>query len=131
MVMMGRSSDRRRERRRHLFICSLIASVGFILTAAYGSNTIVAVASLALSMSGVMGFMSIFWGLPTAILSGTAAASGIALINSVGNLGGFVSPYVLGHLDEVTKSLASGFQFIALLLLAGGVFVMILVRPRH
>lgn len=129
MLIMGRSSDRRHERRWHLFICSLIASIGFISTAAYGSSTIIAVASLGLSMAGIMSFLSIFWGLPTAILTGTAAASGIALINSVGNLGGFASPYMLGRIHEVTKSLDSGFYFIALLLFTGGVFVMILGRP--
>lgn len=131
MVMMGRSSDRRIERRRHLFTCALIAGAGFILTAAYGSNTIMAVASIVLSMAGVMAFLSIFWGLPTAILTGTAAAGGIALINSVGNLGGFVSPYMLGHIHEVTNSLDSGFYFIALLLFLGGILVTILGRPRH
>ncbi len=78
-----------------------------------------------------MGFMAIFRGLPTAILTENAVAGGIALINSVGNLGGFVSPYMRGHIHEVTKSLDSGFYSIALLLFAGGVSVMILGWPGH
>ena len=63
---------------------------------------------ISLAAAGVMGMMAVQWSMPGALLRGTAAAAGIALVNSCGNLGGFVSPSLIGKLNEATKSPASG-----------------------
>ncbi|MEG9528026.1 MAG: MFS transporter, partial [Hyphomicrobiales bacterium] len=67
----------------------------------------------------------LFWSLPTAFLSGAGAAAGIALINSVGNLAGFVSPYVIGALRDATGSTAAGMYALAVMLVVGSVCVFV------
>jgi nitrate/nitrite transporter NarK len=79
---------------------------------------------LSLALAGVLSALVIFWAMPTALLSGRAAASGIALINSVGNLGGYLSPWTLGWLKEVTYDMHSGFLFIAALLTMASLVVL-------
>ena len=66
----------------------------------------------------------LFWSLPTAFLAGSGAAAGIALINSVGNLAGFVSPYLIGYLKELTQSTASGMYMLAATLVVGAILVL-------
>jgi nitrate/nitrite transporter NarK len=65
----------------------------------------------------------LFWSLPTAFLSGTAAAAGIAIVNSVGNLAGFASPYMIGYLKDLTSSTASGMYVLAAVLVIGAIAV--------
>ncbi|KAB2889523.1 MAG: MFS transporter, partial [Burkholderiaceae bacterium] len=93
MNLFCRSADARRERRWYLIVPALMGAVGFTVAASYTQNTAVALAFLSLAAAGVLTCAPLFWSLPTAFLSGTAAAAGIAVINSVGNLAGFVSPY--------------------------------------
>jgi sugar phosphate permease len=83
MILLGRSSDRMRERRWHLIVPALCGAVGFVVAASAGS-TVVAIAALAVAAGGVLTCAPLFWSLPTAFLSGAGAAAGIALINSVG-----------------------------------------------
>ena len=129
MILIGRSSDRTLERRWHTFICGLIAGLGLALSAAYGSNTVLAVSFASVGLVGIMACLSIFWSVPTALLAGTAAAGGIALVNSMGNLSGFVSPYMLGYIKDATKSLALGLYLLAALVIIGGILVVIFA-PR-
>ena len=68
---------------------------------------------LSLAAAGVLTCAPLFWSLPTAFLSGTAAAAGIAIVNSVGNLAGFVSPYMVGYLKDLTQSTQSGMYVLA------------------
>ena len=89
MLLAGRSSDRTLERRWHCLVCGIIAGLGLGFSAAYGANTWISVTAATVGMVGIMACLSIFWSVPTAILSGTAAAGGIALVNSMGNLSGF------------------------------------------
>jgi nitrate/nitrite transporter NarK len=70
----------------------------------------------------------IFWSLPTAFLAGTAAAAGIAAINSVGNLSGFFGPFIIGWLKDLTNSTASGMYMLAVVQIAGGLTVLTLPR---
>ena len=81
-------------------------------------------ACLTVATAGVMSATSSFWALPTAMLSGSAAAAGIAWINSVGNLSGYVSPYVLGAIRDATRDAAhpNGNMFLALSVLAVSLF---------
>jgi MFS transporter, ACS family, tartrate transporter len=87
-------------------------------------------AALALAALGIYGTLGTFWALPTAFLSGTAAAAGIALINSFGNLGGFVGPFVVGYLTDTTGSFYTGLLFLATLVLAAGLLTLAVRHER-
>ncbi len=130
MLLLGRSSDRHLERRWHTLICGLIAGLGLGFSAVFATSTWLAVISATLGMVGIMSCLSIFWSVPTMILAGTAAAGGIALINSIGNLSGFVAPYMLGYIKDATQSLNLGLYFLAGFAVLGGVLV-VLFAPRQ
>ncbi|MEO8735665.1 MAG: MFS transporter [Edaphobacter sp.] len=101
MNIIGRSADRHRERRWHTMAPMLIAIAGLIaITLVHGvSGTVVA---LCFVSSGALTATATFWSLPTAFLSGSAAGYGLAVINSIGNLGGFVSPFLIGFILDRT-----------------------------
>jgi nitrate/nitrite transporter NarK len=119
MLLFGRSADRMGERRWHLVVPMLLGAAGLVGSALAGGNTTVAVAFLALAAAGVISSAPMFWSLPTAFLGGTAAAAGIAAINSVGNLAGFASPYLIGWLKDLTQSTNLGMYVLAAVLVAG------------
>jgi D-galactonate transporter len=96
MSLIGISSDRTGERRWHLAGSALAAAVGWGLVA-WGPSPIVALVGLCIAQAGMMSMLPVFWTLPSAFLSGTAAAGGIALINSVANIGGFFGASILGQ----------------------------------
>ncbi|TDU72781.1 sugar phosphate permease [Prosthecobacter fusiformis] len=100
MVLVGRHSDRTGERRWHIGISALVAAVAFVISGLPGLPPLAVLGVLAIAITGVMSTISCFWALPTAILSGTAAAAGIAWINSVGNLAGYLSPEMIAWLKE-------------------------------
>jgi len=112
MNVLGHSADRRRERRWHLAIPALIGAVGFVI-APNAPNVGIAIAALSLAAAGAITCAPLFWSLPTAFLAGTGAAAGIAVINSVGNLAGFVAPYAIGYAKDATGSAAIGLYAIA------------------
>jgi len=117
MNLMGRSSDRHRERRWHLIVPAACAALGFVVAAAYPHSTVISLAFLSLAACGVLTCTALFWSLPTSVLSGTAAAAGIALINSVGNIAGFVSPSLIGWLKDATHRNEFGMFALAAILL--------------
>ncbi|MFS8054985.1 MFS transporter [Rhizobium sp. BR 317] len=118
MLVLGRSSDHFRERRWHLVVPAMIACVGFI-AATMASSTGIAIAALSLAAAGVITCAPLFWSLPTAFLAGTGAAAGIAWINSVGNLAGFLGPFIIGYLKDATGSNSIGMYFLAAALVVG------------
>jgi MFS family permease len=100
MIWWGHRSDATGERRWHL-AAALLAAAGFlVLSGLQNLPPVLGVAVLAGAVAGIMSAISTFWALPAAMLSGTAAAAGLAWINSVGNLGGFVSPYLIGWIRD-------------------------------
>ena len=103
LLVVGTSSDRTGERPLHAAVCCAASAAGFAL-AALGPTGTVRVLGLTLAQAGVMAFLAPFWVLPTMILSGGAAAVGIALVNAIGSVGGFVGPNVVGVLRDVTGS---------------------------
>jgi len=105
MVLNGRHSDRSGERRWHVALSALAGALGFIASA-YAPNVALSLAALALAFAGVKSMVGPFWALSAASLSGTAAAAGIAWINSVGNLGGFAGPKIVGYIKQNTGSYA-------------------------
>ena len=124
MNLLGRSADARRERRWHLVVPATLGAIGFIVAASFADNTVVSVIALSLAAAGVLSCAPLFWSLPTAFLSGAAAAVGIAMINSVGNLAGFVSPYLVGYLKDLTHSTQSGLYVLAAMLVLGAIAVL-------
>jgi ACS family tartrate transporter-like MFS transporter len=108
MVLIGRHSDRTGERKRHVAACALTAASGLVLAAFFTNNLPMLVLSFTLSQVGQRSVMSVFWSIPPMLLGGTAAAAGIALINAVGNLGGFVGPSIMGWLRDATGGYGGG-----------------------
>jgi len=129
MIPVGRSADRRREHRWHVAVSAFAGSVGLILSTMYADNTWFSMAALTLATVGIITSLPLFWSLPTAFLGGVAAAAGIALINSLGNLAGFVSPYLVGWLKEATHGTTWGMLALAGSLLLGA--LLILIAPVH
>ncbi len=112
MVQVSKSSDRSGERRMHVAISALVGCVGFALAAAAEQPTIV-FAAICVAAAGVGGCFGPFWSIPTEHLSGVAAAGGIALINSVGNLGGFAGPYAVGFIRQRSAGFAGAYALLA------------------
>ncbi|WP_144146891.1 MFS transporter [Paraburkholderia sp. BCC1884] len=123
MFLVGRHSDRTRERRWHLALPGAVAAIGLALAAMYPHSTVMAVVGLTIGTMGVLSVVSQFWILPPALLSGVAAAAGIALVNSVGNLAGFVSPYMLGWIKQNTGTTSIGLYILAASMLVGSLTV--------
>jgi len=128
MVAAARHSDRTGERRWHAACAGVAGALGLIVATAYSDNTVIALAALSLATAGILSTFPIFWSLPTAMLGGAAAAAGIAMINSLGNLAGFVSPYLVGAIKDATSSTASGIYLLAASLVAGAVLVVVAVK---
>jgi D-galactonate transporter len=129
MVLVGRSSDRRGERRWHVGLSAATAAVAFAACAIPGIPPLVVLALLAVAITGVMSALACFWALPTAMLSGTAAAAGIAWINSVGNLAGYLSPEMIAWLKR-HHGLGAALIGVGVMLALASVLVLIGVRPK-
>ena len=112
MVLWGRHSDRTGERKWHLTLPGIVGMIGF-LYGGFTGNFYVAVIGFTLGAIGIYASLPLFWSLPTAILGGSAAAGGIALINSIGNLSGYLGPFLIGKLKDLTQSFAAGLLLIA------------------
>ena len=96
-----------------------------------GNNLVVAIAAFSFATMALYAFPSAFWSLPTVFLSGTAAAASIGLINSVGNLGGFVGPYMIGFLTDRTGTYAAGIYYLMASGVLGGMLVLFLRAGRR
>ncbi len=126
MMMMAFSvhSDRTGERRKHLLVAALLAATGFLL-AAFVGNLWLLVMSFSLATGGTMTVLTVSWTLPASLLSGQAAAGGIALINSIGALGGFVGPYLIGLITGRTGNSAHGMLVAAVALALAAVILAV------
>jgi len=131
MIVVGRHSDRTGERKRHVAACALTAAAGLALAAAVSHSLPLLVLAFTVSQIGQRSILSVFWAIPPIVLGGTAAAAGIGLINSVGNLGGFVGPSVMGWLRDATGAYASGLLVLAAALVVEAALVMTLKLPDH
>jgi len=131
MILAARSADRRMERRWHTLAACLVAAAGLEISIASGGHVALSMAGLTICAMGIMASLPVFWGNPTSFLGGTAAAAGIALINSVGNLAGFVAPFMIGWIKERTHSTDAGLHLLAALLVIGAVAVMALRAPAR
>ncbi|HTU18126.1 MAG TPA: MFS transporter [Gemmataceae bacterium] len=126
MTVVGVHSDRTGERRWHVAAPAFVAALGWLMTARLDMPWLVLL-GLVLAHSGMLSMLPTFWTLPTSFLSGSAAAGGIAFINSVGNLGGFAGPQIIGRL-EARGHFSEGLIVLAAALVIGG---MLALRARH
>ena len=124
MLWFGRSADKHKERRWHVVIPMLMAATGLVLSVLLASNVYLSFAALILACMGIVSGIPLFWSLPTSFLAGAGAAAGIAAINSIANLAGFVAPYVVGWLKQVTQSTDSGMYLLAVVLLVGAAITL-------
>ena len=108
----------------------MAGAVGLLLSG-YNTTAVASLLSLSVAAAGIWGAMGPFWTLPAAFLSGTAAAGGIALINSVGNLGGFAGPYLVGLTRNATGSFTGGLVAIAMILIIGALLVLFVRDDRR
>ncbi len=124
MIAVCGNADRLRERRWHTLIPCVATGIGLALTAAVGTHIVVAMIGLTLAAAGSATAIAAFWGLPAAFLGGAAAAAGIALVNSLGNIAGFVSTFVVGWMTDLTHSTAAALYLFAGIIIAGGLLVL-------
>jgi len=128
MLLAGWSSDRRNERRWHATLCLLVLSAGLFLTTLVTDNIYLTMAAFCLAGAGIYSYMPAFWALPTLFLTEAAAAACIGLINSVGNLGGFVGPYVVGYINKHTGSFYGGMIYLSISALIAALLVQLVHR---
>jgi ACS family tartrate transporter-like MFS transporter len=124
MVILGIHSDRTGERRWHVAIAASVAAVALCF-AGYATNVTWLMVAFSVAMIGVQSMNGPFWAMPSKLLSSSAAAAGIALINSVGNLGSGFGPYWIGHLRNSSGSFKAGLLSVAGILALAAVVVLI------
>ena len=130
MIFVGRSSDRLMERRYHAAISLLVGGIGF-LSLGWIHSPLVTVALLTLLAVGYCSSLSPFWAMPSEFLTGLSAASGIAVINSFGNLGGFFGPSMVGFISQKTGSLYGGLAFAGISMLVAATLVLFLPKTAN
>ena len=125
MILWSRHSDKTNERTWHVALACLTAAVGLAIAASTGSMFGL-IAALTIVNVGICCSKPPLWSMPTMFLSGAAAATGIATINSIGNLGGFAGPAMIGWVKDQTGSFAGGLYFVAGLLILSTVLTLVL-----
>lgn len=128
MLVIAGLSDRRSERQWHVAVSAWLAAAG-LLTASVATNPAVALLALSVTAFGLWGVVGPFWAIPTATLPRAAAAGGIALINSVGNLGGFAGSYLVGLIKTATHSFFASLAVLAVTLVLSGFLVLLTRQP--
>jgi ACS family tartrate transporter-like MFS transporter len=129
MILITAHSDRTGERRWHTALCAIVAAIGLVLTTLSGKNIYGVAASLAICHLGQRTVQGVFWAIPPAFLGGTAAAAGIAFINSVGNLGGHFGPSMMGWLKDKTGGYNGGLLVLAAILVLEALVVLSIKMP--
>jgi ACS family tartrate transporter-like MFS transporter len=130
MFLWSRHSDRTGERSWHIALPAFVGAVGLAASAYFGNSPALALAALSLSAIGVYAALPVFWTLPTSLLAGSAAAAGIALVNSIGNTGGFFGPMLVGYVTDATGGYGAALWTLAALVTFAGVLVLALAPRR-
>jgi MFS family permease len=123
-TLIARSSDRTGERRWHLGGCAIAGVIGYVLCGLFGTSTLMLLLGLSIAATGIIASFGLFWILPARMLTGVAAAGGLALINSVGQLGGVIGPFMVGVVKDSTGSAAAGLFAIAAVCGLSAVLIM-------
>jgi ACS family tartrate transporter-like MFS transporter len=130
MILWARHSDRTGERTWHVVLTCLLAAIGLGLAGA-ATGVAAVLAALTLVNIGISASKPPLWSMPTNFLSGSAAAAGIATINSIGNLGGFAGPAMIGWVKDRTGSFAGGLYFVGVLLVISAILTLLLGRSQN
>jgi MFS transporter, ACS family, tartrate transporter len=120
MVLWSAHSDRTGERRWHFALSAFVASVALAASGVLHGSPLASLVALTVAAAGIYATLPVFWTLPTALMTGTAAAAGIALVNSIGNVGGFVGPLLVGYFKDETGDYAVGLAILAVLVALSG-----------
>ena len=126
MVWWCRRSDRKKERVWHIAVVVLVACLGLAASATLVNSPLLSVAAISIGAVGTLALLPIFWTLPAGILNGAAAAGAIALINALGNVGGFVGPFVIGRIKDATGSYTGGLLVAAAGVLSTGIIAVLI-----
>ena len=129
MVVFAHHSDVTGERRWHVALAGMVGFAAFSASTLAGISGVAGLAALTFAAIAIMCAQATFWALPTAILSGSAAAAGIAWINSVGNLAGYVSPFLVGKVRDATGSMTLAMLVISASCLMSGLGVLLVTKP--
>lgn len=127
MILWAKHSDRTEERTWHVVIPCVLACLGFVFVG-QASTALMVILALVIVNIGISAAKAPLWAMPSMFLSGAGAAAGIAMINSVGNLGGFVGPFVIGWLKNVTGSYSAGLYVVAATLAVSAIVTLMLSR---
>ncbi|EIK94862.1 major facilitator transporter [Pseudomonas sp. M47T1] len=130
-LLMGISSDRRGERRWHMASCALLCAIGYLVCAAFAGQLLPLMLGLSLIMAGLIAWMPIFWTIPPRFLSGMAAAAGIALINSLGQLGGVIAPYMIGRIKDLTGAATPALYVLSIISLLAAALILWAIPRRY
>lgn len=129
MYFVGLHSDKKNERRWHVAACLSVSAVSMVTaTFILESNVWLAFGLLTISLCGAFGAYSPFWAIPPSFLTGAAAGGAIALINSIGNLGGFFGPYIVGWIKDLTGNFHVSMMFLGASLILSAIIVVTLVK---
>jgi MFS family permease len=129
MILLSHHSDKTGERRWHYVANVVAGAVGLVLSGVFASNPVLAIIFLSVGTLGVIGSMPLFWPLPSAFLAGTAAAAGIGIVNSVGNLGGYVGPNIPIWAKHFSPDKSAALYIIAGILMIGALLTFFFI-PR-
>jgi sugar phosphate permease len=129
MYFVGRHSDATGERRWHFALSAMVAALAFAASAIPGIPGWANFVALTVAYVGVLCSFAVFWALPSQILSGAAAAAGIAWINSVGNLAGYASPHAVGAIRDATHSMTLAMLALAAAMLISAIVALFVTRP--
>jgi sugar phosphate permease len=131
MVLVSRHSDRTMERRYHAAFPCVACASGLIGIGVFANTPTLAFSALVVAVTGALCYNGPFWQLPPMLLAGSAAAGGIALINSLGNLSGWVGPSIVGALEDVTDKTATGLYVVAGLEILGAILILTSMPERE
>jgi sugar phosphate permease len=123
MIFLSHHSDKTGERRLHYVLNVTVGAIGLILSGIFASQPVLAVIFLSVGTLGVIGSMPLFWPLPSAFLAGTAAAAGIGVVNSVGNLGGYFGPNIPIWARAVSSDKSAALYIISAILIVGALLM--------
>jgi ACS family tartrate transporter-like MFS transporter len=129
MLVWSQSSDRTKERKWHFIVACLLGAAGLAAAGALGS-TYGALVAIAIATVGIYGSKPSFWPMPSEFLTGTAAAGGIALVNCIGNLGGFIGPYAVGWIKDSTGDFGAALYFLAGCAVLSALITLVLIPSR-
>ena len=131
MIVVGKNSDRCNERKWHTAICAFAGAAGLVLSGMFGHNPYVSLFGLSVAVSGALAGLAVMWALPATMLTGAAAAAGIALMATIGNLGGYTMPFILGWVRQLTQQVEFGLYAMAMMMVIGGLVMLVIPKLRR